>query len=145
MATRRALPGMTTAALISALAVGCGDPVEPSTEDTGFRVVAVVPLDDDEYAIESVNPELRVTAYADPTSCDRDAVRLVSVGEGNSVVREISYELSFPDNGRKIRMEPEHALANGYWYMITVRSGVWGCTDTNGRMIAPFAARFFVP
>ncbi len=143
MAARHALPGLTLAA--AALLVACGDPIEPELRDTGFRVVAVVPLDDDEYAIESVNPELRVTAYADPTSCTPETVRLVAVGEGNSVVREVAYELTFPDNGRKIRMEPEHALANGYWYMVTVRSGIWGCTDTNGRMIAPFASRFFVP
>lgn len=144
MAARRTLPGLTITAM-SAVALGCPGPVTPATDDTGFRVVAVVPLDDDEYAIESVNPELRVTAYADPSSCTVASVNIAAVGEGNSVVRELDYSLSFPDNGRKIRIEPERALANGYWYMLTVRSGVWGCTDTNGRMIQPFASRFFVP
>jgi hypothetical protein len=141
MAAHRALPGLTALLL---LAPGCQED-DPSTGDTGFRVNTVVPLDEDQSVVESANPELRVTAYADPTSCDTDSIRMVAISEGNSVVREIDYELSFPDNGRKIRIEPEGTLANGYWYMITVRSGVWGCTDTNGRMIAPFASRFYVP
>ena len=141
MAAHRALPGLV--ALLS-LTTGCPE-VEPSFEDTGFRVNTVIPLDEDQVVVESANPELRVTAYADPTSCNTDSVRLVAIGEGNSVVREVASLLSFPDNGRKIRIEPEGTLANGYWYMITVRSGVWGCTDTNGRMIAPFASRFYVP
>jgi hypothetical protein len=141
MAAHRALPGLIA---LLALHIGCSED-EPITEDTGFRVNTVIPLHEDQVVVESANPELRVTAYADPTSCTTDSVRLVAVGEGNSVVREISTLLSFPDNGRKIRIEPEGTLANGYWYMITVRSGVWGCTDTNGRMIAPFASRFYVP
>ncbi len=144
MAARRALPALIITTL-APLVLGCPGPEAPAGQDTGFRVVAVVPLDDDEYAIESVKPELRVTAYADPGSCTAESVRLATVGEGNSVVQELDYVLSFPDNGRKIRVEPDGALPNGYWYMLTVRSGTWGCTDTNGRMIEPFASRFFVP
>ncbi len=130
---------------LATLVAGCDEPEAPELRDTGFRVVAVVPLDHDENAIESTNPELRVSAYADPSSCTTSTVHLAVVADGNSVVDDVNYELSFPDNGRKIRLEPDHALPNGYWYMLTVRSGVWGCTDTNGRMIAPFASRFFVP
>ena len=143
MAARRALRVIAPIALLG-LSTGC--PTEDAPiEDTGFRVNAVVPLDDDQAVVESANPELRVTANADATACNTDSVRLVAVEQGNSVVREFDYVLSFPDNGRKIRIEPEGTLANGYWYMITVRSGAWGCTDTNGRMIQPFASRFFVP
>jgi hypothetical protein len=69
----------------------------------------------------------------------------VAVIDGNTVVRELDYTLSFPDNGRKIRIEHVDPLARGYWYMITVRSGAWGCTDADQRMIAPFASSFFVP
>ena len=123
----------------------CGEPDEAPARDTGFHVAAVVPLDGDQEVVESANPELRVSAYADPTSCTPETVRLVGVDGGNSVVRELDYVVSFPDNGRKIRLEPTGIFANGYWYMLTVRSGDWGCTDTNGRMIDPFASRFFVP
>ncbi len=141
MAAHHTLPGLTALAL---LAAGCATGDSP-VRDTGFRIAAVVPLDLDQAVVESAHPELRVTAYADPTSCTDDSVRLVAVEEGNSVVRDIDFVISFPDNGRKIRMEPEPTLANGYWYMITVRSGIWGCTDTSGRMIQPFASRFYVP
>ncbi len=143
MATHRTLSGLGLATL-AMLATGCPTTDSP-VHDTGFRVAAVVPLDDDQAVVESASPELRVTSYADPTSCNEDSVRLVAVDEGNSVVRDIDYLVSFPDNGRKIRLDPDTALPAGYWYMITVRSGVWGCTDTNGRMIAPFASRFYVP
>jgi hypothetical protein len=143
MAARHALPGLGLIA--AAIITGCPDPEPVEPEDTGFRVVAVVPLDDDENVVESAHPELRVTAYASPETCTVDTVRLVTVGEGNSVVQDIPADISFPDNGRKIRLEPEGSLANGYWYMLTVRSGALGCTDTNGRMIQPFASRFYVP
>lgn len=143
MAAHRPLRALT-APVLAVACLGCPS-ADPSVEDSGFRVAAVVPLDDDQAVVESANPELRVTAYADPSSCDTDAVRLVAVADGNSVVRDIDYTVSFPDNGRKIRIEPSGTLANGYWYMITVRSGDWGCTDTDGRMIAPFASSFFVP
>jgi hypothetical protein len=143
MAAHCTLRALGAAALVLA-SLGC-PATEPDIEDTGFRVAAVVPLDDDQAVVESANPELRVTAYADPVSCDTDSVRLVAVADGNSVVRDIDYELSFPDNGRKIRIEPSGTLATGYWYMITLRSGDWGCTDTNGRVIAPFASSFYVP
>jgi len=131
-------------ATLALAAAACSHPVE-DLQDTGFRVAAVVPLDDDMAVVESANPELRVTAYADPIACNTDTVRLVGVDEGNSVTRSVDYLVSFPDNGRKIRIEPEGTLANGYWYMIALRSGSTGCTDTNGRVIQPFASRFYVP
>jgi hypothetical protein len=141
VAAHRALPIIG----LSALCAGCGGEDDPPTEDTGFFVAAVVPLDGDQVVVESANPELRVSANADPESCTADTIRLVAVGEGNAVVREPAYTVSFPDNGRKIRIEPEETMARGYWYMIAVRSGDWGCTDTDGRMIAPFTSSFFVP
>jgi hypothetical protein len=127
-----------------AIATGCPDE-EPPSEDTGFYVATVVPVDGDEATVESANPELRVSAYADPTTCTVQTVRLVGVAEGNTVVREVDYTLTFSDNGRKIRLEHSAPLARGYWYMLTVRSGSTGCTDTSQRMIAPFASSFFVP
>ena len=129
-----------------ALALGCGADDEP-TEDTGFVVAAVVPVDGEEEVTESSNPELRVSAAADPVTCTEESVRLVGVtgAESNVVAREVDYVLSFPDIGMKIAIEPEGVLTNGYWYMVTVRSGAWGCTDTHGRVIAPFSSRFYVP
>jgi hypothetical protein len=144
MASRRALRGLTPVVSLLLLG-GCGEDPDQPTDDTGFHVATVIPLDEDPAVVESANPELRLSATADPTTCDVDSILLVGVADGNSVVREIDYDLSFPDNGRKIRIEPAGTLANGYWYMITVRSGTWGCTDTTGRMIAPFASRFYVP
>ena len=143
MAARRSLPVLIGLSLL-ATATGCPEE-EPPGEDTGFRVAAVVPVDGDEATVESANPELRVSAYADPTTCTEQTVRLVGVAEGNTVVREVETTLAFSDNGRKIRLEHSDPLARGYWYMITVRSGSQGCTDTNQRMIAPFASSFFVP
>ncbi|MFH1469188.1 MAG: Ig-like domain-containing protein [Pseudomonadota bacterium] len=140
MAARRSLPVLITLAVCA----GCSEE-DTQVEDTGFRVAAVVPVDGDEAAVESTNPELRVSAFADPTTCTEETVRLVAVDEGNTVVRELRYSLSFPDNGRKIRLDHTDPLARGYWYMITVRSGTWGCTDTDQRMIRPFASSFYVP
>lgn len=142
MAAGRAFHG---ALILALLAGGCGEPEAPSAEDTGFRVAAVVPVDGDEDVVESVAPELRLNAFADPVSCNADTVRLDRVGPGDVVVQEIAGALTFPDNGQKIQIKPEGGLPVGSWYMVSVRSGSEGCASSEGRVIRPFSSRFFVP
>lgn len=125
---------------------GCNDNETAEIKDTGFTVATVIPVDGDEEVVESINPELRVNHFADPSTCNEKTIDLVRVVEGEeSVTWEWTGEILFPDNGLKIKLQPEGVLPNGYWYMLTVRSGSWGCTDTHGEVIKPFASRFYVP
>ena len=139
MAVGSAIPGILSALLL----VGCQSVAD--VEDTGFRVVSVMPTDGDNYVLESSSPELRVSGNASEQTCTTESVRLVLVTDGNTVATSPTYSISFPDNGAKIKLEMEDGLLPGYWYMFTVRSGSWGCTSTAGNVIKPFASVFFVP
>jgi hypothetical protein len=57
----------------------------------------------------------------------------------------LDYRLTFIDSGRKIQFNVENNLSPGYFYSIVVHSDSEGCTDTEGRVLQPFGAEFFVP
>jgi len=139
VAARGPLPALTLVAL-----AGCAGAADTAV-DPGFLVAAVVPEDGDDDVVRSVNPALRVNASADPATCTTDTVRLVRVTAGDAVASEVECTLSFPDDGLKIKLDPVGGLTSGYGYMLTVRSGTSGCTDTDRRVVRPFASRFFVP
>jgi len=113
--------------------------------DTGFHVAVVDPADGSQEVVDAISPELGLNASASEQTCTTDTVSLVSSTPGSTVTGNIAYTLNFLDDGRKIQIDPEDPLLRGYWYQITVRSGVVGCTDQDGRVILPFASSFFVP
>ncbi len=135
---------LTAAVLLSAwLLVGCSTPDDP-VEDTGFLVVSSVPEDGETEAIEAQTPELRVNANADETTCTADTMRLDGMTESGVLAFAVDFELRFVDGGSKILFDHADVLPDGYTYAMTVPVDS-ACTDTDGRVLQPFGAEFFVP
>lgn len=114
-------------------------------EDTGFRVVGSAPADGDVDALESVTPELRLNAQADPETCTLATVSLVALGSDGSVAWTPEQTVDLPDAGRKISFDPSTALPRGWRYAYALRSGSDGCTDLNGRFLRPWSGEFLIP
>lgn len=140
MASRRPLPGL----ILSLLPMAACDSKETGVEDTGFHVALVKPVDGDMEVVDAVSPELGFNAVASSQTCTADTILLVAANQGHSVTHTLSYTLSLEDGGRRAVLDPVEPLLRGYWYAITVRSGVEGCTDESDRIILPFASTFFV-
>ena len=139
MALGRALYGLT----LSIGVMGCGTPDDSSFEDTGFYVGEVVPADGDQDVLVSASPNLLLSAPASAETCTVSTVQLVAVAGSNAVATHIDATLEF-DGDEKIIINPDNELVPGFTYMVTVRSGVEGCTSEDGLMIRPFASRFTV-
>ena len=135
---------LTRVALFSAWSlVACSSSDDP-VEDTGFRVVSTVPVDGELEAVEAQTPELRVNADADQTTCTADTMRLDGLTESGVLAFAVDFELRFVDGGSKILFDHADVLPDGYTYALTVPVDS-ACTDTEGRLLQPFGAEFFVP
>ncbi len=146
MASGSAFPGLMAAALFLPQQWACSTPSAPPEEDTGFYVASSEPQDRDETVVEAVNPELRLSRNADPGTCSQRNVFLLQVTDsGNTVTRYLDYQITFPDDGLKISMEPDNNLLPGFWYMLTVSTAADSCTDLDGLPIQPFSSYFYVP
>jgi hypothetical protein len=121
--------------------VGCGP---ESVGDTGFRVVASVPVDGADDATETQVPELRLSEPGDATTCQPPNVGLVQVDDDGGIVRTVPVQVELLDEGNKLALQPAGLLRSGAHYAYVVRSGSAGCTDTTGRVLRPFSAGFTV-
>lgn len=123
------------------MALGCAP--EP-LGDTGFRVVASVPVDGATDVTEAQVPELRVSEPADATTCQAPNLGLVQVDDAGAVIRQVPVQVELLDEGNKLALQPAGMLVSGAHYAYVVRSGSGGCTDTTGRVLRPFSAGFSV-
>ena len=140
MAARRSFPGLITALLLSS---AC-NPKDTGLEDTGFHVALVKPADKDMEVVDAVSPEIGFNDIANSQTCTTETILLVGSNQAHAVTYTFPYTLSHEDSGRRIVIDPVDPLLRGYWYSITIRSGVEGCTDDSGRMVLPFASSFYV-
>jgi hypothetical protein len=129
------------AILAGLICVACGGDVEQDL----FEVVSSTPEDGDMEVVEARSPEIRLNERADPDSCGLDDLLLIPTNEDGSVAFGLEYRLTFIDSGRKIQFNVQNNLSPGYFYSIVVQSDPEGCTDTEGRVLQPFGAEFFVP
>ena len=110
-----------------------------------FEVVSSTPEDGDMEVVEARSPEIRLNERADSDACGLDELLLIPTNEDGSVAFELEYRLTFIDSGRKVQFNVENNLSPGFHYAIVVQSDSEGCTDTEGRLLQPFGAEFYVP
>jgi len=115
-----------------------------SANEVGFEVVGSLPIDGDEDVVESVQPELRFNASADPLTCDASLV-LVALGPEDVVAWEPEFRLVYLDDANKVRFELERPLLRERWYALSVQTGGLACLDEHGRSLQSFTAEFMVP
>ncbi len=115
-----------------------------SASDVGFEVVGSLPVDGDQDVVESVLPELRFNAGADPSTCDAAFV-LVALSSEGLVAWEPEFRLVYLDDANKVRFDLDQPLLRERWYALSVQTGALSCLDEHGRELQPFTAEFMVP
>ena len=139
MGARRALYLLIAAAPACTAAGGDSAP-------EGFVVVGTTPDPGAEDALETTDPELRVSASADPVTCTEESLLFAGVNEDGSVAFVPPYSITLEDDGSRIRFVREDTLPRGYRYAVVVeRGGSATCTDVDGRALEAYGFTFYVP
>ena len=112
----------------------------------GFVVVGTTPDPGADDALETTDPELRVSASADPVTCTEESLIFAGISEDGAVAFVPPYSITLEDDGSRIRFMREDTLPRGYRYAVVVQSGGSAtCTDVDGRALEAYGFEFYVP
>ena len=96
--------------------------------------------------VVSAQPELRVNAEADTTTCTNESLLLAAIGEDGTILFRPEYTIEVSSGSNKIIFSHDTALPSGWEYALVVETdGELVCTDTEGRPLDPFGSQFYVP